>query len=477
MNTTLTLNKLKIAFEDIAERHQMINDFGWGPSYNIGTEASMNFPYLWVEPVSSRTTSGSGNSAGVEYYTFNMYVMDKIDGGDGNYAELISDMDYITKTIFAELDINPIYVSMELSIDGDFNGEPAYEDEDDNVNGWVTNFTLKQPMRYNPCNSPILSIDDCNCNPSGGSGSGTDGATGPTGPQGATGPIGLSYTYSLVQGGEITLGNFNAGVSIDDVLVSTASYFIDPDRYTSGDTYFYDIPLSGSGLQRYIGFYGTTNSIITKVEGSESQYASVPTAPTASAIIGYLLVSDSGGTTIPPTDITLPYTQIAYGSNLNTLKSSPLLTYDETQLSVSGSLKVSGLTGTGNRMVISNSNGVIGVTALSYQTVNAKPQTRVQVLTTTSSLNVNADLYDETNVTALSSNITFVNPTGTFIDGQKLIYRWKDDGTSRTITLDTAFVDLTGDMVAATTISKVGLMGVRWAASRSMWEILAVVSE
>ena len=89
-SNTLTINKLKTIFEDLANRHMMVNDFGFGPAYNIGAERPMNYPFLWIEPVSSRVQSGAGNSQGVEFYTFNMYVLDKINKGDENFTETTS---------------------------------------------------------------------------------------------------------------------------------------------------------------------------------------------------------------------------------------------------------------------------------------------------------------------------------------------------------------------------------------------------
>lgn len=192
-NNTLSVNKIKSIFEDIANRHHMINDYGFGPSYNIGADKPMLYPFLWIEPVNTRVVTGKGNSQGVEFYTFNMYVMDKINKGDPNYIETSNDCDYISKTIFAELDQHIYYIDLDLSIEGDFTSEPVYEQTEDNSNGWMTTFTLKLPLRYSPCNDPmdpLMGYTMSLASP----GSNTYmityyGPTGPTGPPGSGGEI------------------------------------------------------------------------------------------------------------------------------------------------------------------------------------------------------------------------------------------------------------------------------------------------
>ena len=151
---TKSLQTYNSLFKQLATNHKMINDYGWGPVYNIFTEHPAEFPYLWIEPVNTRVTS-IGNGYLSEYNTFNFYVMDKINKGDENFNDTANDCDYICKTILSEIDQLQYFIDQEISIDGDITGDPVYEDQDDNVNGWKMSITFKQPMRYTPCNNPI----------------------------------------------------------------------------------------------------------------------------------------------------------------------------------------------------------------------------------------------------------------------------------------------------------------------------------
>ena len=77
---------------------------------------------------------------------------------------------------------------------------------------------------------------------------------------------------------------------------------------------------------------------------------------------------------------------------------------------------------------------------------------RVQSVTSNATVTATSsnDLVD---ITALATNVTLANPTGTFVNGQVLIYRILDNGTSRTITFGTSF-NAFSTLPTATTISK-----------------------
>lgn len=193
-NNTVSINKIVSIFQDLAIRQQMVNDFGYGPAYNIGASREMSFPYIWVEN-NSGTTQRSDNGYKVNLYTFTIYCMDKINFGEDNYNEIISDTHYILDTMISEISQHKYYVDMNLSIDGDITFTPVVEATDDNVNGWQIDITIKQPIRWTPCNSPIDPI--------------TQYTTelnnniyewrlqGPTGPTGPTGPAAVNYYGSF----------------------------------------------------------------------------------------------------------------------------------------------------------------------------------------------------------------------------------------------------------------------------------------
>jgi hypothetical protein len=190
-NNTISINKIISIFKDLSLRNKMVNDFGYGPSYNIGADRQMLFPYIWLEQ-NNTVTNKSINGYKENLYTFSIFCMDKIDAGDKlNYDEIISDTHFILDSMIQEMAQHKYYVDMNISLDGNITMEPVVEATDDNVNGWRADITIKIPIRWTPCNTPIEPITGYQTILEN---SITEwrliGATGPMGPTGATGPQG-----------------------------------------------------------------------------------------------------------------------------------------------------------------------------------------------------------------------------------------------------------------------------------------------
>jgi len=157
-NNTVTINKIIAMFKDLSIRHDMINDFGYGNTYDIGASRTMLFPYLWLEPTTTRILMGQTNAYRVMVYGFNIYLMDKVEKGDGNYQDTLSDTNFILNTVLTELSQHQYYIDMNVSMDGDISADPVVFSTDDYVNGWMATISLKVPLRYTPCNTPIQPI-------------------------------------------------------------------------------------------------------------------------------------------------------------------------------------------------------------------------------------------------------------------------------------------------------------------------------
>jgi hypothetical protein len=192
-NNSFSVNQIVSIFRDLALRHDMINDFGYGPSYNIGASRPMRFPYLWIEQGQAQVLK-SINGYKENIYAFQIYCMDKINKGDDNYDEIISDTKFILDSIISDMSQHKYYVDLNLSLFQDITMEVVVEATDDNVNGWIANVSLKNPVRYTPCNVPIEPISGytttLNASITEYRLIGATGPQGPTGPAGATGADG-----------------------------------------------------------------------------------------------------------------------------------------------------------------------------------------------------------------------------------------------------------------------------------------------
>lgn len=90
----------------------------------------------------------------------------------------------------------------------------------------------------------------------------------------------------LLSGGGLT-------IVTDDITVSEATYYIVGfGEFSSPETAFNNIALSGAGNQRFVAFYGNSSGAVVKVEGAEGAVASMPSTPANTALINYSLVTD-----------------------------------------------------------------------------------------------------------------------------------------------------------------------------------------
>lgn len=86
----------------------------------------------------------------------------------------------------------------------------------------------------------------------------------------------------------------------------------------------------------------------------------------------------------------------------------------------------------------------------------------------------NEDIYI---LTALAANATFGVPTGTPVQGTKLLVRIKDNGTSRTLAWNAIYRAIGVTLPTATTISKTLYVGFVYNSTDTRWDCIAVTQE
>lgn len=99
---------------------------------------------------------------------------------------------------------------------------------------------------------------------------------------------------------------------------------------------------------------------------------------------------------------------------------------------------------------------------------------------TSGNLTVNDDTTDLYKAEGLTGAITFLKPSGTPVDGQKLMIRIKDNGIARAITWTTssgAFRALGATFPTTTVLSKVTYVACIYNGTDSFWDVIATVTQ
>jgi hypothetical protein len=77
-------------------------------------------------------------------------------------------------------------------------------------------------------------------------------------------------------------------------------------------------------------------------------------------------------------------------------------------------------------------------------------------------------------ITAQATGLTLANPTGTFVEGQSLMIRIKDNGTARAITFGADYRAIGITLPTTTVISKTMYLGIIYNSTDAKWDILGL---
>jgi hypothetical protein len=149
--TIITINQLMSMFKTFSDNHLQLNDFGYGPTSEIGTSRQMEFPYLWI---THRTNSRIEvtNKTIVPELLFTFIIVDQINNqtnyldenglDSDNGQEIISDTFQISQDLILYIMTQMNQYGVMLSEDS-ITMEAMFDETDDKVYGWLLEPTLK----------------------------------------------------------------------------------------------------------------------------------------------------------------------------------------------------------------------------------------------------------------------------------------------------------------------------------------------
>jgi len=127
------------------------------------------------------------------------------------------------------------------------------------------------------------------------------------------------------------------------------------------------------------------------------------------------------------------------------------------------------------KLVTSGGAGISesGVATLTNKRIDPRDVTVTTATTLTPDVSV-GDIYC---FTALASALTINAPIGTPTNGEKLIFRFLDNGTSRALTWNATYTVIGVTLPTATTISKTTYVGCIYNANNTRWDVIAVTTQ
>lgn len=153
---------------------------------------------------------------------------------------------------------------------------------------------------------------------------------------------------------------------------------------------------------------------------------------------------------------------------------------DGKTLTANNTLTFSGTDGTS--FAFPGASGTVATLAGTETFTNKRVTPRVSsTASITSPLAWNSNSFDEYAATAQASSLTISADAGTPTDGQKMIFRLKDNGVSRALTWTTGvsngFQEVGAALPTSTVPNKTTYVGVIYNASAARWDAVAVTTE
>jgi hypothetical protein len=148
---------------------------------------------------------------------------------------------------------------------------------------------------------------------------------------------------------------------------------------------------------------------------------------------------------------------------------------------VGGSSAIFAATDKSSKLVYLNGTDVVDLGLVNLTNpvtlTNKRFDPRVTSTASASSITPDVSTTDIVAFTALAANLTINAPIGTPVDGNKLIFRILDNGTSRTLTWNATFTVIGVSLPTATTVSKTVYVGCIYNSAASRWDVVSVITQ
>jgi len=238
--------------------------------------------------------------------------------------------------------------------------------------------------------------------------------------------------------------------------------------------------------------FGTFTPPTVSVDGIQGEVPRPLAGQAAYILTANGWAPDSSSGTVTSVAATVPSLLSVSGSPITT-SGTLAFTYSGTALpAANGGTGVANnaamtVTGSGNfaytRTLTATTNvtfpttGTLATLAGTETLTNKRTDPRVTSAASATTLTPSIATADVYAYTALAAGLTINAPTGTPLDGDKLIFRLLDNGTSRALTWNATYTVIGVTLPTATTISKTTYVGCIYNANNTRWDVIAVTTQ
>jgi len=166
MPNIISYNQLMTLFNSFADAHPQINDYGSGPTSEIGTSRQMKFPYMWTTHRGPSAIDISSSKTQIPSMSLTFLFVDQINNQENisavngqsttNEQEVLSDQlqivqDFLNFMLTSLSQFGVVIREQGATI------EPVYDETTDIVSGWVLDLVLT--LKHSNCITPLGQVD------------------------------------------------------------------------------------------------------------------------------------------------------------------------------------------------------------------------------------------------------------------------------------------------------------------------------
>jgi len=197
------------------------------------------------------------------------------------------------------------------------------------------------------------------------------------------------------------------------------------------------------------------------------------TLTSAPASANTVVVTVNGITQSPVTNYSTNNTSLIFTSapaNASVIRAVQQAMIGTSIVPIDGSVTTSKL---GSSLTLSGNTTFSGV--ITANTINtSRIVLRTSSTASTATLTPDISAYDQYNLTAQAVGLTVAAPIGNPVDGNKIIFRILDNGTSRSISWNATYTVIGVTLPTATTVSKMVYVGCIYNSTNTRWDVVAV---
>lgn len=222
------------------------------------------------------------------------------------------------------------------------------------------------------------------------------------------------------------------------------------------------------------GATGSSQYQIINCTGNPASLLTI-TVPAASKV--YLVINSTSTSQSVKVVGTGPTTGVTIASNR-----AALIAWNGSDFRLIASTDVADLQGLGTGVATAlgnnaNASGGFATTNGAATLTNKRIDPRVSSTTSTASITPDISSFDQYAVTAQAVTLTINAPIGTPVDGNKLIFRILDNGTSQSLSWNGTYTVIGTTLPTATTINKMLYVGCIYNAANTRWDVVSVTTQ